>query len=154
MREIEIDTEVFAKIWSHRLGGEESENEILRRLLVAERRDRVQRMQAEPATAGIAQVGGGADAAVRGGRAKWRDDVRRALEELGGNAALADIYDRVRSIRRRAGRSLPISTEAVIRRELENNSSDSESWTRERDWFAMPHGKGAGYWALKSDINC
>jgi hypothetical protein len=143
MRTVELDTDVFAKIWAHRLEGEETENEILRRLLGPARQERgrggVERPRAEPLRA----------SPIRG-RAKWRDDVMQALTELGGTAPLGDIYMRVRSIRRAAGRSLPPSTEAVIRRELENNSSDSDSFTRERDWFAMPHGKGAGIWSIRN----
>jgi negative regulator of replication initiation len=142
MRTIELDTDVFSRIWAHRAEGEETENEILRRLLGAQRQDRQGGDPSPPKNHGTAV------AQVRG-RAKWRDDVMQGLTELGGTAPLADIYRKVRAIRRAAGRSLPPSTEAVIRRELENNSSDSDSFTRERDWFAMPQGKGAGIWSIR-----
>ena len=142
MRTIELDTDVFAKIWAHRAEGEETENEILRRLLGSHRQEQVR-------TAAEKLPSSAEHGSASGGRVKWRDDVMQALTDLGGTATLDEIYRRVRSIRRAAGRSLPPSTDAVIRRELENNSSDSESFTRERDWFEMPKGKGAGIWSIR-----
>jgi hypothetical protein len=141
VRTIEIDTEVFSRIWAHRLEGEETENEILRRLLGSAR----QKARSTIVTKQPAEE----PAVAAGARAKWRDDIMQGLTELGGTAALGDIYMKVRAIRRRAGRSLPPSTEAVIRRELENNSSDSDSFTHDRDWFSMPNGKGAGIWSIR-----
>ena len=137
-----MDTEVFARIWSHRREGEETENQILHRLLGGSRSTAPEKapnttpemtLQVDPTP-----------------RARWRDDVRTALEELGGTAPLADIYAMVRGIRRRAGRSLPPTTDDIIRRELENNSSDSHAYTGKRDWFTLARGKGAGVWSLRS----
>ncbi len=79
----------------------------------------------------------------------WRSDVRRALEQLGGRAALQNIYTQVRAIRRLGGRSLPESLEATIRRTLEDHSSDSMNFRNGPDLFSMPEGKGAGIWALR-----
>lgn len=144
MKMIELDTDVFAKIWAHRADGEETENEILRRLLGSPPQARGQE-GASQHRKDDARISSPTRA-----RAKWRDDVMQALSDLGGTAALHDIYRKVRAIRRAEGRSLPPSTEAVIRRELENNSSDSDSFTRERDWFEMPQGKGAGIWSIRT----
>jgi hypothetical protein len=80
--------------------------------------------------------------------ATWRDDVRTALERLGGQAPLHRIYREVELIRKPAGRSVPSSLEATIRRTLEDHSSDSENF-RGADLFSMPEGKGAGIWALR-----
>lgn len=134
MRMIEVGTDVFAKIWSHRLPGEETEDAILRRLLGTAN-------SAEPTSKGEA-------AAMS--RTLWRDDVRSALQNLGGTAHLLAIYEKVREIRRAAGRRLPPSSEAIIRRELEYNSSDSESFTGHHDWFRSAEGIGAGVWALRA----
>jgi len=82
-------------------------------------------------------------------RILWRDDVKGALEQLGGVAPLAKIYEQVRSIRRAAGRRIPPSHDAIVRRELEYNSSDSDSFTGRFDWFKAAEGIGAGIWALR-----
>jgi hypothetical protein len=79
----------------------------------------------------------------------WRDDVKLALQELGGSAHLTLIYEAVRNIRRTHGRTLPLSTDAIVRRELEYNSSDSESYQQKLDWFASVDGIGSGVWALR-----
>lgn len=79
----------------------------------------------------------------------WRDDVRSALERLGGKATLHAIYAQVRALRNSAGRSVPMSLEAVIRRTLEDHSSSSMNYRGGLDLFQMPEGKGAGVWALR-----
>jgi len=79
----------------------------------------------------------------------WRDDVRAALEWLGGRAHLGAIYEQVQTIRGAAGRSIPPSLEAVVRRTLEDHSSDSEAYRGVLDLFCMAEGKGAGVWALR-----
>lgn len=82
------------------------------------------------------------------GRIRWCDDVKTALEEMGGQASLYRIYKRVEEIRKDAGRSVPNSLEATVRRTLEDFSSDSDNF-RGEDWFCMPEGKGSGVWALR-----
>ena len=134
MRTIEISTDVFAAIWSRRAVGEQSEDQILRRLL------------------GVA-CQEGEDIVVEaslpiGKKALWREDVRNALEALGGRGHLSEIYRKVREIRLATGRSLPPSTDAIVRRELEYNSSDSESFTGNFDWFRSRSGIGSGEWEL------
>jgi hypothetical protein len=82
--------------------------------------------------------------------ALWLADVKAgmaAIEERRG--LLADIYKAVEKIRLSAGRSWPESAEATILRTLEENSSDSEAFKGRADLFAMPYGKGAGFWALR-----
>jgi hypothetical protein len=82
------------------------------------------------------------------GDGTWRDDVRNALHCLGGRASLYRIYREVEAIRSAAGRSVPPSLEATVRRTLEDHSSDSDNY-RGQDIFCMPDGKGAGVWALR-----
>lgn len=80
----------------------------------------------------------------------WRDDVRIGLEKLGGRSSLHRIYETVRKIRKAAGRSVPVSLDATIRRTLEDHSSDSDNYRGGLDLFCMPEGKGAGVWALRT----
>jgi hypothetical protein len=89
-------------------------------------------------------------AAAYEGEVTWRDDVREALRRLGGRAALSRIYVEVGEIRRSTGRSVPRSLEAVIRRTLEEHSTDSDSYKGGPNLFYMPAGKGAGLWALRT----
>jgi hypothetical protein len=79
----------------------------------------------------------------------WRDDVRDALRRLGGTARLRRIYDEVERARRAANRSIPPSLEAVVRRTLEDHSSDSDAYRGIADLFRMAEGRGAGIWALR-----
>lgn len=78
----------------------------------------------------------------------WREDVREALLSLGGRASLHAIYRKVAALRRAAGRSVPASLEATVRRILEDHSSDALN-SRGPDLFRMAEGKGAGIWALR-----
>lgn len=80
----------------------------------------------------------------------WLDDVRSALADLGGKAHLHEIYKATVQRRKREARSVPRTAEAVIRRTLENFSSDSKAYLGGEDLFFMPNGKGAGFWAVRA----
>lgn len=80
----------------------------------------------------------------------WRDDVRAALEEIGGQGSLQVIYSAVEEIRHRNGEPLPRSWQAIVRRELEYNSSDSESYQKRFDLFYSVKGIGSGVWGLRA----
>jgi hypothetical protein len=80
----------------------------------------------------------------------WRSDVRKALEKLGNRSSLGGIYAETMRIRRASGRSVPQAFEAVVRRTLEEHSSDSLVYRGGPDLFCMPEGKGAGVWALRA----
>lgn len=138
MRAIEIDTDVFAKLWSLRATGEEDENAILRRVLglATAQPPVVRSKEASTPEDGLTKM-------------LWRQDVAGALRDLGGEAHLSEIYDRVRKRRLEGGRSVPTELEAIVRRELENNSSDAGAYTGKRDWFRTVDGLGKGRWALK-----
>lgn len=79
----------------------------------------------------------------------WRDDVVSALTRLGGEAHLDDIYTEVAEIRNARGATLPPSYQAIVRREIEYNSSDSASYQGRLDLFFSVHGIGEGVWALR-----
>jgi len=79
----------------------------------------------------------------------WRNDVERAVRDLGGKAPLDLIYKEVERRRKDRGASIPPSIEAIVRRELENNSSDSQSFTGRHDLFYSVDGLGGGVWGLR-----
>jgi hypothetical protein len=219
MKQIQITTDVFARIWSLRRDGEETENEILARVLsdpvigqgwadvgFAEHRYGVVlpngfrifrvskgRRYDAAASGGVwhldgevrsfrslnelsRAIGAGAENAwlnwfyldedghrhplgnlrknemVRsrqGPNANWVDDVVEALEQLGGRAPLSRIYEQAKRIRRAAGKTVPRTLDAIVRRTLEECCSETESYKERANLFAMPEGKGAGIWALR-----
>lgn len=130
-RSIDISTAVYAKIWSLHRQGEECEDEILARVLG------VSSLPKEPSPERNLKI-----------RRLWRHDIRSALENLGGEAGLEAIYEETRKIRLRAERSLPLNFKAIVRKELEYNSSDSEAYKGKFDWFRSVDGIGRGRWAL------
>lgn len=81
--------------------------------------------------------------------AKWHEDIKQALRELGGVASLEDIYAQLRTIRPEPH---PDSFDAIIRRELESRSSDSQSYLGKEDCFTSVEGIGAGIWGLRDSI--
>ena len=137
MRTIEISTDVFSLIWAARQPGEETEDDILKRVLAC------------GPTKSVASKFSKSEVTTKGKKVLWRDDIVDALDRLGGEADLHEIYKKVTDIRQKEGRSLPPSVDAVIRRELENNSSDSESFTGHRNLFRSVNGIGGGRWALR-----
>ena len=75
----------------------------------------------------------------------WREDIVKALESLGGEADLADIYREIKKIR---SHDLPRTYEATVRGTIETGSSDSEKWKKGTpDLFQKV---GRGRWALRS----
>lgn len=149
MRVIEVSTAVYSLIWSLREDGEETEDGILARVL---QQNKPAKLDSVAPTSPIPSVIR-ANYFDRGPRTwsqpTWATDLAEVLEELGGKARLQEIYDSVREKRKAAGRSLPPSLTATVRRTLENHSSDSHNYTGGADLFSMPEGKGAGIWALR-----
>ncbi|WP_170369631.1 HNH endonuclease [Ruegeria arenilitoris] len=84
---------------------------------------------------------------------KWRDSVELALQNLGGSTSLDRLYEEVRAIRVSNNDTTPKSLEAVVRKELEYNSSDSSNWQGDRDLFYSVHGIGMGVWGLRALIS-
>ena len=141
-KKIEVSTEVFAAIWSARTNGENTEDTVLRRVLglpqlpvlSVENKRGPQSADLRPVSPKV--------------RIRWVDDVESALINLGGRAHLDKIYAEVRRIRSTSGRSIPISFEEVIRKELEVHSSDSHAYGWREDIFAIEE-KGSGVWRLR-----
>lgn len=148
MRQIEVSTEVFALIWAARRSGEESEDQILIRILRSrDQGEMVLPPYSESEPPRLSPKTPNTEKEMYG-KIRWVDDVVAALKSLGGRARLHRIYEQVEKQRRDAGRSVPPSLEATVRRTLEDFSSESANF-RGEDLFTMPEGPGAGLWALK-----
>ncbi len=171
MRSIEVETSVFALIWALRADGEESENEILSRvlpdyMLVKDSETKSLTAESEGAHLSSESLSQAANTSesleVKNsdktlghafvketpmGKIRWVDDVFEAIRRLGGSATLHSIYREVENIRRNAGRSVPKTLDATIRRTLEDHSSDSANY-RGTDLFANV---GRGEWAIRGD---
>ena len=76
----------------------------------------------------------------------WLKDIQTALKNLGGEAHLSKIYKEVSKVRE--GKLNP-TFESTIRRELETNSSDSESYAKGRKGEDLFYMKGKGVWGLR-----
>ena len=64
--------------------------------------------------------------------ATWLENVITGLENIDGIGTLQEIYNSVKDLRIPP---LPKSYEAIIRRTLESNSSDSEAFNNKEDLF-------------------
>ncbi len=81
--------------------------------------------------------------------ASWRDDVVEALQRIGGRGSLAEIYESVKLVR---AANRPPTWQAIVRRELEYNSSDSKSHQKRHDLFRSVNGIGGGVWSLRDIV--
>ena len=76
----------------------------------------------------------------------WADDIIEAFRRLGGKAHYSDLYPEVATVR---GGRLPRTWQAIIRRTIENRSSDSDAFSGKEDIFYSVDGKGKGTWGLR-----
>ena len=79
----------------------------------------------------------------------WLEDVISGLENLNVVAPLADIYEELRRLRPKPH---PQNFDAIIRRMLESNSSDSDAYSGTNDLFYSVDGIGGGVWELRSAL--
>lgn len=171
MRSIDVETSVFALIWALRKDGEESESKILSRVLldyvsikdseakgsVAKSTEANSSSESFPNLNGFSEslevksskktLGQTFQKETPMGKIRWVDDVFAAIGRLGGSATLHSIYKEVEVIRRTAGRSVPKSLDATVRRTIEDHSSDSDNH-RGPNLFAKV---GRGEWAIRRD---
>ena len=170
MRSIDVSTGVFSMIWAQRSDGEETENDILQRILsefsskvAPGNRDLGEaintdldrgRVSGSTIDGGHLELKGSdkspphfADTKVPVGKIRWVDDVFEAMSRLGGRSTLNSIYKEVELIRIAGGRSIPKTLEATIRRTIEDHSSDSENH-RGPDLFAKI---GRGEWEIRRE---
>jgi hypothetical protein len=80
----------------------------------------------------------------------WRSDILAALKLVGGSAHLDAIYSTVYQLRSESGRSLPASYKSLVRKNLEQHSSDSDAFTHRFDVFKLVE-KGSGVWSIRQD---
>lgn len=77
----------------------------------------------------------------------WIDDITAALQTLGGAGAYEEIYAEVAPRRR----NLPPSWQEIVRRTIQQHSSDSSAYASGRaDLFHSVRGIGQGFWALRA----
>jgi len=84
---------------------------------------------------------------------QWLREVVEALEELGGQATLTDIYNKVED-RNKIDLSSYIDWKAQIRKHIYLNSSDADIFKGNvgdhTDLFYSIEGKGKGHWGLRN----
>lgn len=78
----------------------------------------------------------------------WVQDIVQAMTNLGGSARYKDLYDEVYRIR---GGQVPKSFVNVVRRTIQNHSSDSDGF-RGVNLFYSVEGIGEGHWGLREQI--
>lgn len=78
----------------------------------------------------------------------WEQDIVQALENLDGVASYDDIYSEVSNLRS----NLPKTWKAVIRRRIQDLSSDSDGFKKGQDLFYSVNGLGAGMWGLRAKL--
>lgn len=77
----------------------------------------------------------------------WKDEARKALENLGGEASLKEIYQEVE---KSATKNITRTYQASIREALESNPSDSQAFNGKEDIF-YSKGIGTGIWGLRNN---
>lgn len=75
----------------------------------------------------------------------WTDDIKLALINLNGIGRNQEIYDEIQKIRP----NVSGDWQAVIRRTIQQNSSDTQSWSGNNDLFYSVNGIGQGIWGLR-----
>jgi len=79
----------------------------------------------------------------------WLKEIIEAFEALGGVAHYSQVYD---YIQRSTSRKLPFSWKAIIRKIVEDHSSDSNNFKGEKDIFYSVEGLGKGVRGLRSKL--
>lgn len=76
----------------------------------------------------------------------WIDDIKTALENLNGFAHYSEINSEIEKLRD----NLSKNWMAVVRRTIQQHSSDSQSWLGKEDLFYSVDGIGKGVWGLRN----
>ncbi|MBD1914834.1 MULTISPECIES: HNH endonuclease [Cyanophyceae] len=80
--------------------------------------------------------------------ATWDHDIVTALSNLGGSASYDAIYAEIDRLRD----NLPQTWKAVVRRRIQDLSSDSAGFKNGDDLFFSVKGLGSGIWGLRSFV--
>ena len=166
MRQISVSTDVFARIWSIRRPNEETESDVLARVLrsYSESADGGERVVQNIALntspqemvpiitqpeGGVAMISPSKAYGHLVSHAAWWEVVFAALQKLGGEAQLHYLYREVEGLCKSIGKRLPRKLDATVRGTLEDNCAESGRYKHVRDVFCMPQGKGRGVWGVK-----
>ena len=79
----------------------------------------------------------------------WDEDIITAFENLGGIANYEELYSEIRKLRE----NLPPTWKSVIRRRIQDLSSDSVGFKGSQDLFFSVEGLGRGIWGLRSHLS-
>lgn len=77
--------------------------------------------------------------------ASWAEDIDTALGKLGGSGTLDSIYAEIAKIRP----NMPKTWKAIVRRRIQDQSSDSEGYKGIHDRYYSVGGLGGGVWATR-----
>lgn len=75
----------------------------------------------------------------------WIDDIIKAMKNLNGHGHYSEINLEIEKIRILNG-----EWKAVVRRVIQQHSSDSKSWLEKKDLFYSVDGIGKGVWGLRN----
>ena len=78
----------------------------------------------------------------------WIVEIVKAFNELGGIAKYPELYN---CIQKNTSRDLPKTWKAIIRKIVEDHSSDSDNF-KGNDLFYSVEGLGNGVWGLRSEL--
>ena len=148
MRQIDISIDTFAAIWALRRNGENSENDILMRILKdinlyntpknSNTLLEQDKTTPEPRPNNFLRA-----------NPSWWEVIKIALENLDGQAHLSDLYRETRNVCEQISKPIPRNLPATVRGTLEDNCSESDRYKRVRDVFTMPNGKHRGFWGVR-----
>jgi hypothetical protein len=140
-RQIDVSVDTFAQIWAARLPGENTEDQILARILQQDHS--IQKSAVPEAVADAAQQGLDDLPPTK----KWTDLLAWTLRRHGGRATLSEIYKTSRRGRLALGFRVTLRHDDSARECLESHCRESRKF-KGTELFWMPEGKGAGVWAL------
>ncbi len=81
--------------------------------------------------------------------ATWKEDVVKAMIELGGISNYQDLNKKIEEIRIE---KLPENWHSSVRHTIETHSSDSRAFRKKEDLFESIDGIGKGVWGLRNFI--
>lgn len=145
IRAVEVHVDTFAELWKQRRPEENSEDQIIRRLLDMKAKDSAPDVAAEVENLENLSV----DRSDLPPSKQWKLLLVWTLQKLGGQAALADIYRVSREGRRALGYRVTPNHDASARECLESHCEESDKYRQRDNLFRMAEGKGAGVWALR-----
>lgn len=78
----------------------------------------------------------------------WLDSIKKAFENLNGEAKYSELYPEVEKVRLKQNLPLTKEWKASVRRTIEDHSSDSDNFRAEDVFKKLGH----GYWGLRNRL--